>query len=70
MRKTVLTAVKQIIEEKRRQRIYPYTADVLEARVIAKLEKEEFNKQARQLLNENKIKVIRTINGFAIDLLE
>lgn len=66
----VLTAVKQIIEERRKQRIYPHTADVLEARAIAKLEKEEFNKQARRLLIENKIKVIRTINGFTIDLLE
>lgn len=64
----VLTAIKQIIDERKENKLSPHTACVLKARRIAGIDEKEFNKQARTLLDENKIKLIRTINGFSIEL--
>lgn len=65
----ILSAVTQIIEKRREEKLSPYTADVIETRILSGLEDKEFNKQARALLDEKKIKLIRTINGFTIDIV-
>ena len=65
---SVLTAAKKIIDKRKANKLYPHTADVLEVRRVSGLPTKEFNKQARALLDGNKIKLIRTINGFSIGL--
>lgn len=65
----MLDAIKQIINKRKKDNIYPETAPVIEVKNLMNTSEEDFKRQGAKLREDGVIKLHRTINGYNIILI-